>query len=130
MDTEEPVVTLERWRGTWTEDDPDANFKAEVAMYGRLDPMVTIRGMSRNLGIPVGAIARYVLARWATSGSAGLLEVGPDMVRRLWDPIARAEESDDDDQRLAAYHQVRQMLSWLKVPLDDPTAYPAQDGRA
>ena len=130
MDTEEPVITLERWRGTWAEDDPDANFKAEVAMYGRLDPLVTIRGMSRNLGIPVGAIVRYVLARWATSGSAGLLEVGPDMVRRLWEPIARAEESDDDEQRLAAYHQVRQMLSWLKVPLDDPTVYPAQGSEA
>ena len=130
MDTEDPVVTLERWRGTWTADDPDANFKAEVTLYGRLDPLVTIRGMSRNLGIPVGAIARYVLARWATSGSAGLLEVGPDMVRRLWDPIARAEESDDDEQRLAAYHQVRQMLSWLKAPLDDPSVYPAQDGQA
>ena len=126
MDTEEPVITLERWRGTWAEDDPDANFKAEVAIYGRLDPLVTVRGMSRNLGIPMGAIVRYVLARWATSGSAGLLEVGPDMVRRLWEPIARAEESDDDEQRLAAYHQVRQMLSWLKVPLDDPTVYPSQ----
>jgi Family of unknown function (DUF6027) len=127
VDMDEPVITLERWRGTWTDDDPDANFKAEVALYGRLDPLVTIRGMSQNLGIPVGAIVRYVLARWATSGSAGLLEVGPDMVRRLWEPIARAEEADDDDQRLAAYHQVRQMLSWLKVPLDDPTVYPARD---
>jgi hypothetical protein len=121
---DEPVITLERWTGPWDDDDPDANFKSEVALYGRLDPLVTIRGMSRNVGIPVGAIVRYVLARWATSGSAGLLEVGPEMVQRLWEPIARAEEADDDEQRLAAYHQVRQMLSWLKAPLDDPTVYP------
>ena len=124
MDVEEPVITLERWTGPWDDDDPDANFKNEVALYGRLDPLLTVRGMSRNLGIPIGAIVRYVLARWATSGSAGLLEVGPEMVQRLWEPIARAEEADDDGQRLAAYHQVRQMLSWLRVPLDDPTVYP------
>ena len=124
MDVEEPVITLERWTGPWDDDDPDANFKSEVALYGRLDPLVTVRGMARNLGIPIGAIVRYVLARWATSGSAGLLEVGPEMVQRLWEPIARAEAADDDEQRLAAYHQVREMLSWLKVPLDDPTVYP------
>jgi hypothetical protein len=104
MDVDEPVIRLDRWTGV-DDDDPDANFKNEVALYGRLDPLVTIRGMSRNLGIPVGAIVRYVLARWATSGSAGLLEVGPEMVQRLWEPIARAEEADDDGQRLAAYHQ-------------------------
>jgi hypothetical protein len=93
-------------------------------LYGRLDPLVTVRGMSRNLGIPVGVIARYVLARWATGGSEGLLEIGPVMVRRMWKPIEEAEATDDDARRLAAYHQVRQMISWLKVPLDDPMVYP------
>ncbi|MCM4083539.1 DUF6027 family protein [Paractinoplanes hotanensis] len=124
---EAPVIRLERWHGTWPESDQHANFKAEVKLYGLLDPLHTIRGMSRNLGIPVGVIARYVLARWATGGSAGLLEIGPVMVRRLWEPIAAAEASGLDEQRLAAYHQLRQILSWLKVPLDDPTVYPAQD---
>ncbi|MEU5551915.1 MULTISPECIES: DUF6027 family protein [unclassified Micromonospora] len=121
---EEPLVRLERWRATWPEDDPHANFRDEVMRYGMLDPLVTLRGMSRNLGIPVGVLARYVLARWATGGSEGLLEIGPVMVRRLWKPIAEAEAADDDARRLAAYHQVRQMISWLKVPLDDPSVYP------
>lgn len=124
----EQVVRLRRWTTSWAADDPHANFKAEVADYGRLDPLVTVRGMSRNLGIPVGAIARYVLARWATGGSGGLLELGPVMIHRLWDPVAVAELAGTDEQRLRAYHQLRQMLSWLKVPLDDPAVYPAQTG--
>jgi uncharacterized protein DUF6027 len=120
----ETVIRLRRYRDTWAPEDPHANFKAEVELYGRLDPLVTLRGMSRNLNLPIGSIARYVLARWATGGSGGLLELGPVMVLRLWSPIAAAEAADSDEQRLAAYHQLRQMISWLKVPLDDPSVYP------
>lgn len=121
-----PVVRLSRWDEPVRPDDPHANFKAEVHEYGLLDPLVTLRGMARNLNIPIGVLARYVLARWATGGSGGLLELGPVMVYRLWQPVADAERMDSDEQRLRAYHQLRQMLSWLKVPLDDPTVYPAQ----
>lgn len=120
------VVCLRRWKEDWPADDPHANFKSDVVGYGLLDPLVTLRGMSRNLDIPIGAIARYVLAKWATGGSGGLLELGPVMVHRLWEPIGRAEEADSDEQRLLAYHQLRQMISWLKLPLDDPTVYPEQ----
>lgn len=126
LSQEEPVVRLQRWAGPWAEDDPDANFKAEVASYGLLDPLVTIRGLSENLDVPVGAIVRYVLAKWATGGSGGLLEVGPVMVHRLWEPVAAAEEADSDEQRLEAYHQLRQLVSWLKLPLDHPDVYPPQ----
>lgn len=118
-----PAVRLEPWTGPWDPDDPDANFKAEVADYCRLDPLRTLNGMSENLGIPVGALARYVLARWATAGSGGLLELGPVMVARLWDPVARAEEAATDEARLAAYAELRALLSWLKVPLDHPEVY-------
>ncbi|WP_188188813.1 DUF6027 family protein [Nonomuraea sp. SYSU D8015] len=124
-ETGEQVVRLRRWRAEWPADDPHANFKSDVELYGRLDPLVTLRGMSANLDIPIGAIARYVLARWATGGSGGLLELGPVMVPRLWEPIEAAEKADSDEQRLAAYHQLRQMISWLKLPLDDPSIYPA-----
>lgn len=120
---EETDLQLLPWSGPWPADDPDANFKAEVADYCRLDPLVTLRGMSENLGIPVGALARYVLARWATAGSGGLLELGPTMVYRLWEPVARAEESETDEARLAAYTELRGLLSWLKVPLDEPDVY-------
>jgi hypothetical protein len=118
-----PFIQLVRWAGPWPADDPDANFKAEVADYCRLDPLRTVRGLATNLGIPVGAVVRYVLARWATAGSGGLLELGPTMVHRLWEPIARAEETDSDEARLAAYAELRSLLSWLKFPLDDDSVY-------
>ena len=110
----DPTISLVRYTDSWGEDDPDANFKAEVAEYSQLDPLTTLHGMSAALGIPVGAIARAVLARWAAAGSSGLLELGPSTVERLWEPIAAAEAEDDDQARLAAYAQVRQMVSWLR----------------
>lgn len=121
--TDEPVIRLSKWCGPWPDDDPDANFKQEIADYSRLDPLVTIKGMSDGIDVPAGAVVRYVLARWATGGSAGLLEVGPEMVDRLMAPILEAEEAATDEAKLAAYEQVRHMLSWLKAPLESDTYY-------
>jgi hypothetical protein len=120
---EEPVITLTRWIGPWADDDPDANFKADVALYARLDPLQTLTGLSNNVGIPVGALARYVLARYATGGSGGLLEIGPTMVHRLWEPVEGAEGAGTDEARLAAYDQLRQMIEWLRFPLVHPEVY-------
>ena len=122
-EAEAPVVRLEPWDGPWADDDPDANFKAEVALYARADPLVTIRNLSRNLGIPEGALVRYVLARWATGGSGGLLELGPSMVHRLWAVVEEAEGAGSDQARLAAYEQLRQMISWLRLPLVEQAGY-------
>lgn len=120
---DEPTIKLERWFGPWPDDDPDANFKAEVALYANADPLTTITRLSDNTGIPVGAICRYVLVRWASEGSAGLLELGPHMTRRLHAVCEAAEAAGDDASRLAAYEQLRQMLTWLVLPLDDDTPY-------
>jgi hypothetical protein len=113
------VVVLEPWRGPWGPDDPDANFKADVALYANVDPMQTVRGLSAHMAIPEGAIVRYVLARYATGGTGGLLELGPSMVHRLWQPIEAAERTGTDAARLAAYDQVRQMIAWLREPIVD-----------
>jgi len=113
-------VELTPWSGPWAEDDPDANFKAEVALYANVDPMSTIANLAGALGIPEGAVVRYVLARWASGGSGGLLELGPSMVNRLWEPFEKAEAQGSDSERLKAYEQVRQMISWLRLPLVDP----------
>ncbi|SHJ90643.1 hypothetical protein SAMN05443637_10122 [Pseudonocardia thermophila] len=121
--TAEPHIVLERWSGPWPDDDPDAAFKAEVADYTRLDPTVTLQGLSARTGIPVGALARYVLAKWATAGSGGLMELGPQTLHRLWEPIAAAEQAGTDTVRLAAYEQLKGMLSWLRVPLEHPEVY-------
>ena len=120
-------VPLERWDGPWSAGDPNANFKADVALYAQCDPMTTIRGLAEAVGLPVGALVHYVLSRYATTGSGALLELGPSMVHRLWEPIARAEDAGDDEVRLAAYAELRDLISWLRAPLVDPvlaaTAY-------
>lgn len=118
------TVTLEGWDGPWPPDDPDANFKAEVAAYAALDPLVTIENLARALDIPVGAVCRYVLAKWASAGAEALLQLGPTAVTRMWAGIEAAEEADTDDARLAAYEDLKSQLSWLKVPLDEPGSYP------
>ncbi len=112
-----PALDLPAWRGSWDDDDPDANFKAEVAAYQAADPLTTIAVLSRRCDIPVPALVRYVLARWASAGSEGLLELGPQLARRLHAIAAAAAADGGVDARLAAFEQLHQMLSWLVVPL-------------
>jgi hypothetical protein len=120
---EAPTVQLHPWTGPWPPDDKDANLKHDVALYAKVDPLRTVRGLSESTNIPEGAIVRWVLARWASEGASGLLELGPTMTRRLNAVCAEAEAADTDEARLAAYHQLRQMLSWLQYPLDNPDVY-------
>lgn len=117
------VVVLESWSGPWDTDDPDANYKAEIALYANSDPLSTLQAMSDAMDIPVGAIVRYVLARYASSGSGAILEIGPTMIEKLWHPIDRAETAGTDEARLAAYDQLRQMVSWLRLPLVEDAGY-------
>jgi hypothetical protein len=118
-----PVIRLEPWTGPWPDDDPDANFKAEVAMYSLVDPLSTIENLSASIDVPVGALCRYVLARWASGGSGALLELGPSMVQRLWEVCERADADGNDAARLRAYDQLRQMISWLRLPLVGDAGY-------
>ena len=52
-------IELIPWTGPWPDDDPDTNFKKDVALYSKLDPLETIEALSKGTGIPVGAIVRY-----------------------------------------------------------------------
>lgn len=113
----DPIV-LEPYTGRWDADDPDANFKREVTEYTRADPLETLTALSTGTGIPVGALVRYVLVKWAAEGSEALLALGPRTVERLWGVIAEAEATGTDDARLAAYDVLRQMVGWLRAPLD------------
>lgn len=123
------TVRLDRWDGPIADDDPDANFKQDVALFTQLDPLTTITNLARALDLPVGAVCRYVLAKWASAGSEALLALGPSAVQRLWSEIEQAEVADTDEARLAAFDVVRQQLAWLKVPLDDPASYPDPGSR-
>lgn len=122
-----PEVCLERFDGTWSEDDPFAGLKAEVVAYGRLDPLETLRGLSEASGIPVGALVRYVLARWATGGSEAVLELGVSGVDHLARTIAEAEAAGTDEARLRAYEVVRGVVSWLRAGVDGPAGAAAED---
>ncbi|MGI9622254.1 MAG: DUF6027 family protein [Acidimicrobiales bacterium] len=130
MTHDEVIVRLQPWTGPWPADDPDANFKSDIASYSHLDPLATLETLGSAIDVPVGALVHYVLAKWATEGSGGLLELGPRMARRLREPFDRAEASGTDEARLEAYDEVRQIVGWLNVPLDHPETYPdPSDGR-
>jgi hypothetical protein len=118
-----PVVRLEQWTGPWADDDRDANLKADIALYARVDPLRTIRGLAEATSVPEGALVRWVLARWASEGASGLLELGPTFSRRLRAVCQEAEDAGTDEARLAAYHRLQQMISWLNHPLDHPDTY-------
>ena len=113
------TLELVPYKGPWDDDDPDANFKAHVAEYSRNDPVPTLETLSGNLDIPVGALARYVLVRWAAEGSDALMAMGPRLVERLWAVVEDAEADGSDAAKLAAFDTLRQMIGWLRVPLQD-----------
>jgi hypothetical protein len=114
------AVVLEPYEATWPRDDPDAGFRQMVKEYSHLDPLPTLEVLSRSKGIPVGALARCVLARYGTSGSDALLEMGPRVVQQMDEVVQTAEVAGTDEARLKAYRALKAIISWLKVPLDDP----------
>src|SRR6266508_3335904 len=93
-------IALESYEGSWPPDDPDAGFRRLVAEYSRIDPLPTLDVLSRNKGIPVGALVRFVLARYCTSGSDALLEMGPRVVRQMDAIVREAEAVGTDESRL------------------------------
>jgi Family of unknown function (DUF6027) len=113
------MLTLERYRGHWPPDDPDAGFRQMVAEYSAIDPMPTLEELGRRKGIPVGALAAFVLARYCASGSEALLYAGPVVVRQMDEVVRKAEASGTDAARLDAYRALAAIVSWLKVPLED-----------
>lgn len=122
---------MSRYDGSWDDDDPDAGFKRDVAERTRLDPLPTFRQLSVRTGVPVSALLRYALVRWAAEGSDALLALGPRTVERLWEVVAVAEAAGTDQARLDAYERLRHMLAWLRVPLAEdeaPEDGPPEDG--
>lgn len=121
-----PTLRLERWSGPWPDDDPDANLKADVAAYSAQDPLATLQRVAGVTGIPVGALARYVLVRWAAGGSEGLVELGPSTVGRMRALVHEAEQAGTDAARLEGFDALATMVRWLGSGLDDPVGtYPS-----
>jgi len=113
-------IRLQPYEGAWPPEDPDAGFRRMVAEYSRIDPLPTLEVLSRNKQIPLGALARFILARYGTSGSDALLEIGPRVVRQMGEIVREAEAAGSDDARRRAYAALKAIIAWLQVPLDDP----------
>ena len=113
-------LELVRYTGSWPDDDPDAGFRSMVSEFSGIDPMPTLETLGRNKQIPVGALARFILARYAASGSEALMEIGPRVVRQMDEIVQKAESEDSDAARLEAYQSLKGVIGWLNIPLTDP----------
>jgi len=112
-------MQLYPYTDSWEEYDPDANFKADVALYTVVDPLPTIEGLSRNTGIPMPCLIRYILVKYATSNADALLAMGPLVIHQMEQQIASAEADGSDQARLKAYDALRQIVSWLRTGMGE-----------
>ena len=119
------TITLEPYTATWPDDDPDAGFRTMVSEYSGLDGLATLEVLSRNKDIPIGALVAFIVGHYSASGSAALLEIGPRVIGQMDSIVQNAESTDTDEARLNAYESLKAVVSWLKVPLEDPDWRPA-----
>ena len=110
-------MKLQPFKDSWPDDDPHANFKAEVMAYAQSDPLATLDVLSGATGIPVEGLVHYVLSRWAGSGSDALLHMDPIVFQQMQELVEKAEAADTDAARLEAYDGLRQIVSWLAADL-------------
>lgn len=111
-------MELYAYTDTWEPDEPHANFKADVANYTVVDPLPTMEGLSRATGVPVPCLIRYVLVKYASSGSDVMLAMGPLVLRQMQDQIDAAEHAGTDEARLQAYEALRQIIAWLQAGME------------
>jgi hypothetical protein len=109
------TITLEPYRASWSAEDRDANFKAEVACYTTADPLPTLENLSHGTGIPVGCLARYILVKWTASNAEALMAIGPIVLSQMRQQIDEAESVGTDEAKLNAYHALRQIVTWLAL---------------
>jgi len=111
-------MELYPYQEQWQDDDPHANFKADVALYTVADPLPTLENLSLATGIPVACLVRYVLVKYAASGADALLTMTPIVLQQMEQHVEKAEAADTDAARLEAYAALRQMVTWLKIGAD------------
>ena len=108
-------MQLPLYQDSWSPDDPHANFKEEVSLYSIANPLPTLENLSKDTGIPVPALIRYILVKYTASGSEAVLAMTPYALRQMQDHIDKAEATDTVEARLKAYEALRQMISWLTL---------------
>lgn len=109
----EASIDLPTYDATWPDDDPHANFKAEVSRFTRSDPLPTLANLSQATGIPLPCLVRYVLVKWAASGAEALLAMDPIVFQQMRQHVERAEQIGTDKARLQACAALQQMVAWL-----------------
>ena len=112
-------MELYPYTDSWEEQDPHANFKADVAHYTVVDPLPTMEGLSQTTGIPVPCLIRYVLVKYAASNADALLAMGPLVIHQMEQQIAAAETDGRDEARLKAYEALRQIVAWLRAGMGE-----------
>ena len=108
-------MQLYPYTDSWEEQDPHANFKAEVAHYTVADPLPTLEGLSQETGIPMPCLIRYILVKYAASNADALMAMGPLVLQQMEQQIAAAEAEGSDQARLKAYEALSQIVSWLRA---------------
>lgn len=108
-------MELYPYQDSWAEDDPHANFKAEVAQYSQTNPLPTLENLSRATGVPLPCLVRYILVKYAVSGAEALLAMTPIVLRQMEQHLEKAEAAGTDAARLEAYESLRQIIGWLKL---------------
>jgi hypothetical protein len=93
--------------------DPHANFRAEVECYAAADPGPALENLSALTGVSVERLIRYVLVKYAASGSDALLSMEPIVFRQMRDHVEKAEAENTDAARLKAYEALKQIVNWL-----------------
>jgi hypothetical protein len=52
-----------------------------------------------------------------------MLHLGSSTVQRMRNTCGKAEERDTEEARLSAYNELREIIEWLYVPIEDPEVY-------
>jgi hypothetical protein len=107
-------MSLPRYTEHWDQNDPHANFKAEVACYTAHDPMPTLERLSAGTGIPVECIVRYVLVKYAASGADALLAMTPIVFRQMLEIVEGAKQGGEKE-KIAAYESLKKIVQWLAL---------------
>lgn len=97
--------------------------RVDTTNVGRLLSASDTADLAAAVDVAVGAVERYVLARWASAVPRASWSPGRPSSDRRWATFVEAEAAGDDEARLAAYAELRQMVAWLRLPLEGEAGY-------
>jgi len=88
--------------------------------------MITSAPLSANVGVPAGAWCGTCWPSTPRAGAGASWSSAPPWSSAVG-AIERAERDGSIEARLDAYGQLRQMIQWLRLPLEDPSIYPSSN---